>query len=548
MATAAKPSGTVPEAKKAKVQARRGDDGVFRDVDGNIVWDHQEVDIEREGSKIILPNEPGPMPLDAAIASLQRLQADEETVLDVHERIDCFPLEGAVAFYEAMRQIYGWASPTPKMGFFGPIAPDLLTVQVDVNKYVQVPWGEFKLPNIENNVGLTAQRHEGKTILILYGQVRKREKVFLMELAAKTRKILREDSIYLRKAIHIRTSETGELDLSNPPSFLDVMNVDEGELILNRDVEGVVKTNIYALIEHTAAVRRAGIPLKRGILLSGKYGVGKTMLSRISAKKCITNGWTFINVDSAKDLKEALLFANRYQPAVVFCEDIDRHMETRDDAANELLNTVDGIISKNTEIMVVLTTNNAEKIEPAMLRPGRLDAVISVSPPDAESVQRLIKLYARGLLAEGQTLDRVGEALAGNIPAVVREVVEKSKLSMIAYDRDVVLEEDLLNSYNGMTAHLALLDRNRDTRSDGDLLAESLRKVVGGSGAGGGADSTEINKLVQADGNNTRRLVKTEVSAATAAATQAGGAVSSVRQKLDKVGGTVDKIADEVGA
>jgi transitional endoplasmic reticulum ATPase len=336
--------------------------------------------------------------------------------------------------------------------------------------------------------------------------------------------------------------------MTQPPRFLDVRGVVEDELILNRDVEGVVKTNIHALLEHTDRVRQAGIPLKRGILLSGKYGVGKTMLSRIVAKKCITNGWTFVNVDSAKDLKEALLFAMRFQPAVVFCEDIDRHMAERDEAANELLNTVDGIISKNTEIMVVLTTNNAEKIEPAMLRPGRLDAVISVSPPDAESVQRLIKLYARGLLAEGETLDRVGEALKGNIPAVVREVVEKSKLSMIAYGRGNVLEEDLLNSFGGMTAHLALLGREMDQKTAGDRLYDALRETISGTGAGGGAEITDIAKVVATDGNNTRRTVKQEVGQATAAATQAGGAVSSVRQKLDKVGGTVDKIADEVGA
>ena len=140
------------------VRSTRGADGIFRDVDGNIDWTHQEVDIEREGTRITLPSEPGPMPIRSAISALERLAKDEETLLDVREDIECFPLEGAVAFNEAMRRIYGWASPTPKMGFFGPSNPDMISVQIDVDQWVQVPWGDFKIPNIENNVGLAAGR------------------------------------------------------------------------------------------------------------------------------------------------------------------------------------------------------------------------------------------------------------------------------------------------------------------------------------------------------------------------------------------------------
>ncbi len=532
----------------APVASRRDAEGVFRDVDGQVDWKHQEVDIEREGRRITLPAEPGPMPIDDAVAALLRLKKDEETLLDVREIIDCFPLEGAVAFNEAMRQIYGWASPTPKMGFFGPSNPDYISVQSDIDVWHQVPWGEFKIPNIENNVGLAAGRDDGKTQLIIYSSVRKRERGFLLELAALTRKLLRDHSIYRGKALHLRTDSEGKLAMERPPVFLDVRDANAADLILNRSVEQQVNTNIYALIEHTAKVKAAKIPLKRGVLLAGKYGVGKTMLTRIVAQKCIGNAWTFIMVDKSTDLKEALLFAKRYQPAVVFCEDIDRAMSERNDAANELLNTIDGIISKDTEIMVVLTTNHVENIEPAMLRPGRLDAVISVLPPDAEAVQRLIKLYSRSLLAEGETLDRVGETLAGNIPAVVREVVERSKLSMIANDHEQMTEEDLLISAGGMQGHLALLDRTKDEPTAGERLALALQEIVGSSGGGGGVDPKILDQAIAKDGNATRRLVKDGASKNAEAILQAGGAITGVRQKLDKTAGIVDAVAKEVGA
>ncbi len=177
---------------------------------------------------------------------------------------------------------------------------------------------------------------------------------------------------------------------------------------------------------------KARIPLKRGILLEGPYGCGKTMSANVTSKICIENGWTFILLDDVGALKDALLFAQRYAPAVVFSEDIDRVIEQRDDRGNDLLNTIDGILAKDSQVITVLTTNFVEKLDKAMLRPGRLDAVISLRAPDADSVQRLVNIYARGLLADGENLIAVGEALAGNIPATIREVVERSKLAMMS--------------------------------------------------------------------------------------------------------------------
>jgi SpoVK/Ycf46/Vps4 family AAA+-type ATPase len=69
------------------------------------------------------------------------------------------------------------------------------------------------------------------------------------------------------------------------------------------------------------------VPLKRGVLLEGPYGTGKTLTAFVTAKKCVENGWTFIMLDRVAALKEALTFARMYAPAVVFAEDIDRSVE-----------------------------------------------------------------------------------------------------------------------------------------------------------------------------------------------------------------------------
>jgi len=439
----------------------------------------REVDIARDGKKIILPNDPQPMAEETAVEVLNRKIEEKNTILDIQERFEAHPLEALVAFNLAMKELYGWASPVATPSFWGPQPPAMMTIQTDVDEWVQVPFGSFKVPGISERIqtSVVRDRKFGR-ILVVHGKATKREQHVLMELAAETRRILREKSIYRGKALQIDVDEKGEIDLTNPPKFLDFSGVDVDELIVNRGVQDELDTNIFGPILHTARARRIGFPLKRGILLEGPFGVGKSMTARFTAKACVDNGWTFLMVERGTALKEALLFAQRYQPAVVFCEDIDRTTTNRTDGANDLLNTISGIVSSDSEIMVVLTTNYVEQINQAMLRPGRLDAVISIEAPDAESVKRLVVAYARGMLAEGEDLTEVGETLAGQIPAMIREVVERSKMGMLVSGKDTISSQNLLTAARGMANHRRLLEKKAPEPTPAEKLARALREVL----------------------------------------------------------------------
>ncbi len=447
-------------ARRKELAATRGVPERAIDDAGNLDWKHLDVEIERTGSKITLPNHPDAMPIQEAIDALMRKLEDEETELDVHEVIDAFPLDGAVAFVKALKQKYGWAASVPTPGFWGPDQPKMLTVDIgpDPEDKIQVPWGGFQIPGIENPIHTDAGRgHRGATFVV-YGSIRKREAHVLKELADLTRKIVAEESIYRGKAI--RLPANGNLtDFDNPPQFIDTRPIRPEELVLSREVQDQVQVNLWTLIEKTEACRKAKIPLKRGVLLEGPYGAGKTLTSLMTAKKCVDNGWTYIVLDRASGLKGALEFAKRYEPAVIFAEDIDRTTGDRNEQANDLLNILDGVLSKNANIMVVLTTNHVEKINQAMLRPGRLDAVISVTAPDAEAVGRLLRIYGAGLIDKKEPLSDVSEKLAGQIPATIREVVERAKLGAVGRDSSKVNQEDLLVATRYMENHLRLLNR-----------------------------------------------------------------------------------------
>lgn len=447
--------------------------------DGGYDWNHIETGVEFEGSKITLPDDPEKMPLVEAIKSLQRLKEDEDKFIDVSEVIDAYPLDGAVAFMMAMKKKYGWASPVPTPGFFGPKPPQMITVDVSVDTKIQVPWGSFLIPGIEKPVTTDVSRGEHGPTFMVYGSLRKKEVHLLKELADLTRQIVREKSIYKGKAIRIRTDESGDMNVGMAPTFIDTRKIKPEEIIMASDVEALIETNIFALIKHTAECRNANIPLKRGILLEGPYGTGKTLAAMATAKHCEEHGWTFLLLDRCHALKTALEFAKRYQPCAIFAEDIDRMTEERDEDANDLLNTIDGGLSKNSEIMVVLTTNHVEKINKAMLRPGRLDAVISVSPPDAVAAQKLLRLYARGRLDNKIDLTKIGTQLSGSTPAVIREVVERSKLAMIGRGDTMLNEDDLIVSATGMEHHRKLLaDPARTEPTSGEMIGIAIVDLV----------------------------------------------------------------------
>lgn len=204
------------------------------------------------------------------------------------------------------------------------------------------------------------------------------------------------------------------------------------------------------------------------------------------------NGITYLYVPRADELSHAIGFAKQNQsPAcVIFCEDIDRSLSgERTTEMDDILNVIDGIDTKSTNVIVVLTTNDLNAINPAMLRPGRLDAVIEVLPPDAKAVEKLLRLYGGAAIEPDTDLTKAGQSLAGEIPAVISEVVKRAKLAQLSLQDPGVpvtklSEAALVASADSMAKQLKLLKERSAakprTASDvEDALAAVFAKAMG---------------------------------------------------------------------
>jgi len=451
--------------------------------------DAPRAEVVRKGVKMIVPETMGL--LDAAkVLVNQAIYEDKE--VSVREIFD-YPIpDGALAFRHALEERYGVIAfeDYEKQGMFGPVKvkAQSMTVRIGPNQTTQVPWGQVEVPALGGFLVSDSAVRGGRPpfIFSVTGTIKRRYEGEFQALCHDIRLRLAEHSIYRGKAIRVAfTDEDHDSVVVIEPSFLDLSGVKPDELIFESGLGDAIDANLYTPIQHSADCRKAGIPLKRGILLAGPYGTGKTLAAYVAALRAEQNGWTFVYVEKASDLPLAIRFAMNYEPAVIFCEDIDRTTSgIRDAEQDRLLNLLDGLESKSHEMVVVFTTNDLSAISPALLRPGRLDAVINVRPPDAKAAERLLRLYGRHLIPASESLKRAGAALEGQIPAIIREAVERSKLTAISRRPGSTLtltEEDILGAADSMRMHWELLTPpQRDDRSD---IEKAASIIVGVNGA-----------------------------------------------------------------
>jgi|GEM_PF-3015722 len=389
-------------------------------------------DIVYHGEKLTLPEG---MTLPQAIDLLSRRLKYEQEETAFSDAFDAFPLDGAYALQQVLTKKYGWAQAIPTPGFFGKNPPRMLRIEIKPGVFTEAPWGRFSLPNIKGYIQCGAEQKKGRWVFSLSANILRLNEREVRSLFDEVRSYLKENSIYKGQAIKIRfRDENGETLEMPEPQFMDTSKIDPHGLIYAKDVQDAVETNLFTPIRRVKDCLANGVPVKRGVLLGGTFGTGKTLAATVASRLAVDHGITYLYVPRADELSDAIEFAKQYQsPAcVIFCEDIDRAVAgDRSVKMDDILNILDGIDTKSSNIITVVTTNDLLSINPALLRPGRLDAVINVTPPDAQAVEKLIRFYAGQAIDADTDLTEAGVELASakTIPAVIAEVVKRAKLS-----------------------------------------------------------------------------------------------------------------------
>ncbi|MEX2052902.1 MAG: ATP-binding protein, partial [Candidatus Paceibacterota bacterium] len=221
--------------------------------------------------------------------------------------------------------------------------------------------------------------------------------------------------------------------------FLDLSGISMDRLVYNSKVMRDLQANIWTLIEQPEQCLSANIKLHRRILFSGMFGSGKTLAALVTAKKAVACGWTFIYLEPTVDqasgaINFVLDFASKYQRAVVFIEDVDREQRHNDSfALGRIMTAIDGVISKNQEVIVIMTTNYADRLAAGIQRPGRIDKIINFDRFYAEDVEKLLRIVIPSeFLSSDIDWAEIVKSCAGYTPAFVNEVGVGAKLAAIS--------------------------------------------------------------------------------------------------------------------
>ena len=211
--------------------------------------------------------------------------------------------------------------------------------------------------------------------------------------------------------------------------------------------------------------KRVGIKPPKGVLLYGPPGTGKTLLARAMAKSVTAN---FLKVvasaivdkyigESARVIREMFAYAKENQPCIIFMDEIDAIGGTRFGQGTsadreiqrtlmELLNQLDGFDDLG-KVKVIMATNRPDTLDPALLRPGRLDRKIEIPLPNEMGRTDILKIHASSLTKHGEIdydgLSRMAEGFNG---ADLRNVCTEAGMFAVRAERDFVVMEDLVRA------------------------------------------------------------------------------------------------------
>ncbi len=210
-----------------------------------------------------------------------------------------------------------------------------------------------------------------------------------------------EHSVFRGQILSFGSEMFGPRD--GPLAFHERPALTREGLVLPDEVLEAVEAQVIGVARHRSRLVASGQHLKRGVLLHGPPGTGKTHTLRYLMSRLTGATVVMLSGNALQFIAAAVSIARALQPALVIVEDVDLIAEGRGMHPGQhpllfqLLNEIDGL-AEDADVTFLLTTNRADLLEPALAqRPGRVDQAVELPLPDAEGRRRLLALYRGNL-------------------------------------------------------------------------------------------------------------------------------------------------------
>src|SRR4051795_11987832 len=216
----------------------------------------------------------------------------------------------------------------------------------------------------------------------------------------------------------------------------EIAGVDEAKDELREVVE---------FLRNPKPFKRLGASVPKGILLHGPPGTGKTLLAKAVAHE---SGAQFFSQSAASfvemfaglgaaRIRRLFREARKAAPAIIFIDELDAvgghrggdMVGEREQTLNQLLVEMDGFDTAG-DIVVIAASNLLEKLDPALLRPGRFDRQVFVSPPDVGGRERILDVHTRNKpLADGIDFNLLARQTSGLTGADLANICNEAAIN-----------------------------------------------------------------------------------------------------------------------
>ena len=270
-----------------------------------------------------------------------------------------------------------------------------------------------------------------------------REKMDLVDLEEET-----IDAEVINSLAITQDNFVAALSKSNPSALretaVEVPNVTWDDVGGLEKVKRELQELVQYPVEHPDMFLKFGMSPSRGVLFYGPPGCGKTLMAKAIANECQAN---FISIkgpelltmwfgESAANVREIFEKARAAAPCVLFFDELDSIAQSRgsnpgdcgaaDRVVNQLLTELDGMDSKK-NVFIIGATNRPDTIDPAVVRPGRLDQLIYIPLPDEKSRLAILKSCLRKApISKGIDLEYLAKSTPGFSGADLTEICQRA--------------------------------------------------------------------------------------------------------------------------